>query len=230
MAVRSSAAVRRLAGALPGDDRERIAAMLLALRSEGLTDMRLLAAFEATPRGLFVSAADHGRAYEAFPIAIDCGQTLPPPAIQARMVAAAAIEPHHKVLEIGTGTGFCTAVIARLAERVTSLERYRTLVELAEERIASLRLGNVSIIQHDGFEGYGRNGPYDRIVIQGALPELPTALMAQLKPEGVIVAPIGPAGGAQVLTRFVRRDKHFEATPLGTVRMVALVPGKAAAL
>lgn len=230
MAVRMSAAVRRLAEGLSGEDREHVAAMLLALRSEGIAENRILAAFEATPRTLFVASGDRERAYDALPIAIECGQTLPPPAVQARIIQAAAIEPHHKVLEVGTGSGFAAAVMARLAERVTSVERYRTLAELAEERMASLRLGNVTIAQHDGLEGYARFAPYDRIVVQGAVGQLPLALAAQLKPDGVLVAPIGRAGAEQVLTRFVAREKHIEATPLGAIRMIALSPGRAAAL
>jgi protein-L-isoaspartate(D-aspartate) O-methyltransferase len=146
------------------------------------------------------------------------------------MYQAAGIAPDHRVLEVGTGSGYGTAILAALAAKIYTVERFRTLGELAAERFATLHLDNVVASVHDGFEGFARNAPFHRIVVDGAVEVPPRALLDQLAPQGVLIAPIGVAGSRQVLTRYVRRDKGLDIEPVCEVRRIALVAGRAAAL
>ena len=161
---------------------------------------------------------------------IECGQTVDAPSALGLLYQSAGIAPDHRVLEIGTGSGYGTAILAALAAKVYTVERFRTLGELAAERFATLHLDNVVASIHDGFEGFSRNAPFHRIVIDGAIEVPPRALLDQLAPQGVLVAPIGVAGSRQVLTRYVRKDKGLDIEPICEVRRIALVAGRAAAL
>jgi protein-L-isoaspartate(D-aspartate) O-methyltransferase len=146
------------------------------------------------------------------------------------MTEALAVEPQHRVLEIGTGTGYQAAVLAHLAAEVVTIERYRTLAETARARLRALDLANVKVIVGDGSEGAPDEAPFDRIVITAAAPELPPKLAEQLKDGGIIVVPVGPTGGVQSLQRLRKNaDGTFEREELMAVRFVPLVPGKAAA-
>jgi protein-L-isoaspartate(D-aspartate) O-methyltransferase len=145
------------------------------------------------------------------------------------MLGALAVEPAHSVLEIGTGSGYATAVLAGLATRIVTVERYRTLVELAHARFAALRLMNITPVHGDGLEGHPRGAPYERVLIGGSLAEVPERLIDQLTPGGILVAPVGPPERQDVL-RFVRTDRGTRSERVGTVRIVALTPGKALAL
>jgi protein-L-isoaspartate(D-aspartate) O-methyltransferase len=133
-------------------------------------------------------------------------------------------------LEIGTGSGYQTAVLARLARRVYTIDRYRTLVAAAEARLALLDITNVTAIAADGMLGWPAQAPFDRIIVTAAGEEVPPALAEQLKEGGILVAPIGPQGGEQRLCRFVKADGQLSRTDLFGVRFVPLVPGKAAAM
>lgn len=230
MAGRFAATVRRAEIAIPDCERTALARLVLAVSSKGVHDRRILAALEATPRALFVSAEYHGKSFEDRPLPIECGQTVDSPSALASMYQAAGIAPDHRVLEIGTGSGYGTAILSGIAAKVYTVERYRTLGELAAERFAMLHLDNVVASIHDGFEGFARNAPFHRIVVDGAVEMPPRALLDQLAPQGVLIAAIGVAGQRQVLTRFVRRDKALDIEPVCEVRRIALVAGRAAAL
>lgn len=214
------------------DDEEALglAHLALTLSSKGLHDRRILGAIETLPRSLFVAAAHRARALEDRPIPIECGQTADAPSVLGLAHQAAEIAPEHRVLEIGTGSGWGTAIIAGLCTKVYTVERFRTLADLAFERFSTLALDNVVPSVHDGLEGFPRHAPFHRILLDGAVEEVPRTLFDQLAPQGILVAPIGPARGWQTLTRWVRRESGLVREEIGRTRRVALISGRAGAL
>ena len=205
---------------------------LLAMRRRGVHDLRVLRALELVPRDRFVEREHAQFAYADQALPIDCGQTISQPYVVAAMTEALQIEPSHKVLEIGTGSGYQAAILAHLAAQVVTVERYRTLAEEAERRLRDLDLDNVTVIAGDGTLGAPEHAPFDRIVVTAAAAEVPPALFGQLEPGGILVAPVGPASGVQSLCRYRKREEGAppERDELLSVRFVPLVPGKAAAL
>ena len=205
---------------------------LLTMRRRGVHDLRVLRALELVPREYFVEPEQMAYAYADQALPIECGQTISQPYVVAAMSEALSIEPSHKVLEIGTGSGYQAAVLAHLAAEVITVERYRTLAEVAERRLRDLELDNVTVIVGDGMLGAPEHAPFDRIVVTAATPELPHTLVDQLRDGGILVAPIGPTGAVQSLVRFRKKPggEALEREDLMPVRFVPLVPGKAAAL
>jgi protein-L-isoaspartate(D-aspartate) O-methyltransferase len=202
-------------------------ALVMALRGQGILDPRVLAAMERTPRNIFVEAPFEGAAYENSALPIACGQTISQPFIVGLMTQALQLEARSRVLEIGTGSGYQTAVLARLARFVYSVERYRTLLAEAEERIRILGLANVFTRFGDGGEGWTEQAPFDRILVTAAAPGEPKTLLGQLKPNGVLVAPIG-RGPVQTLKRYVGDGQGgFKVEALCDVRFVPLLDGVA---
>jgi protein-L-isoaspartate(D-aspartate) O-methyltransferase len=198
---------------------------MLQLRKAGITDARLLAVLEQTPRDLFVEPAFAARAWDDAPLPIADGQTISQPFVVGAMTAALELEPGHKVLEIGTGSGYQTAILARLARRVYTVERYRSLMRVAQSRFEALRLSNVVASCSDGALGWPQQAPFDRIILTCAAPERPDPLLGQLAVGGVLVAPVG-AGAVQELLRYrLRPDGVFEEEHLMDVRFVPLLPG-----
>ena len=209
-----------------GDDtRVRVASLVLRLRSTGVSDRRVLNAIEAIPRNLFVPDEWQAMAYDDRALPIECGQTISAPSIVATMTAALALNDRHKVLEIGTGSGYQSAILARLVRRVTTLERYKTLIRLAEARWESLGIRNISAIQSDGSQGWKQQAPFDRILVTAACPEAPSRLVAQLVEEGILIAPIGSSDNVQRLTLFQKFGTRVDTRDLGGVRFVPIVPG-----
>ncbi len=205
----------------------RMARLILALRSQGVTDPRVLEAIEKTPRELFTPDLFKERAFEDSALPIACGQTISQPFIVGLMTQALTIEPRARVLEIGTGSGYQTAVLSKLSRLVYTVERYRTLMKEAEERFKALGLINVITRFGDGGEGWAEQAPFDRIMITAAAPEEPKKLLAQLKPNGVLVAPIGK-GPVQSLRRYAGDGQGgFKVELLGDVRFVPLLDGVA---
>jgi len=213
-------------------ERDRIATaeLILLLRRQGIRDKKVLAAIEKVPRRLFLSSNSHGLAYADRALPIECGQTISAPSIVALMTEALALEPQHRVLEIGTGSGYQTAILAGLVEHVFTVERYRTLLELAEQRLATLRITNVTYHLGDGFEGLIEKAPFDRVIVTAAAPDVPQHLAEQLVSGGIMVIPIGPAGGVQQLLRITRRGSRYEEERLCAVRFVPMVAGVASHL
>jgi protein-L-isoaspartate(D-aspartate) O-methyltransferase len=204
-----------------------VARLILALRSQGVTDPAVLAAIERTPRDLFTPDLFKDRSWEDSALPIACGQTISQPFIVGLMTQALRLEARSRVLEIGTGSGYQTAVLARLARFVYSVERYRTLLAEAEERIRGLGLVNVFTRFGDGGEGWPEQAPFDRILVTAAASDDPKTLLGQLKPNGVLVAPIG-RGPVQTLRRYVGDGKGgFKVEALGDVRFVPLLDGVA---
>ena len=206
---------------------EQMARLILALRSQGVTDAKVLNAIESTPRELFTPELFKARAFEDSALPIACGQTISQPFIVGLMTQALTIEPRSRVLEIGTGSGYQTAILARLARLVYSVERYRTLLKEAEGRFKALGLTNVITRFGDGGEGWPEQAPFDRILVTAAAPDEPKKLLAQLKPNGVLVAPIGK-GPVQSLRRYSGDGKGgFSVEALCDVRFVPLLDGVA---
>ncbi|HSM39951.1 MAG TPA: protein-L-isoaspartate(D-aspartate) O-methyltransferase [Afifellaceae bacterium] len=214
-------------GETDDETRVRVASLMLRLRSSGVSDRRVLNAIESIPRDLFVPDEFREMAYEDRALPIECGQTISAPSVVATMTAALQLGDRHKVLEVGTGSGYQTAILARLARRVTTLERYKTLIQLAESRWTQLGIGNISAIQSDGTLGWKQQAPFDRILITAACPEAPSKLVAQLAEEGILIAPIGSSEAVQRLTFFQKFGTRVDTRDLGGVRFVPLVAGVA---
>ena len=211
----------------PDDAETRRAKLVLGLRSGGVTDPKVLTAIEQTPRDLFVPDLFQERSWEDSALPIACGQTISQPLIVGLMTQALSLEGRSRVLEIGTGSGYQTAILARLARLVYSVERYRTLLGEAQARLKSLGIMNVMSRFGDGGDGWPEQAPFDRIMVTAAVAEEPVKLLAQLKPQGVLVAPVGK-GPVQVLRRYAADGKGgFREDSLGEVRFVPLLEGVA---
>jgi protein-L-isoaspartate(D-aspartate) O-methyltransferase len=200
--------------------------MVMALRRAGVTDTRVLAAMERTPREFFVPAPFRDKAYEDVALPIGVGQTLSQPAVVGRMTQALELGERMKILEVGTGSGYQTAVLARLVRRVYTVERHRQLLHEAEKRFKQLGLPNITAWINDGNRGWPEQAPFQRILVTAAAPEIPETLLDQLAEGGIMVLPVGPRHGAQVLTRVSRTRAGFEAESLGPIRFVPLAAGR----
>jgi protein-L-isoaspartate(D-aspartate) O-methyltransferase len=199
--------------------------LLMELRRGGIGDARVLGAIERTPRDLFVPSSFEDQAYENIALPIGSGQTISQPYVVALMTEALEVGERHKVLEIGTGSGYQTAILARLARRVFTVERHRELVREAERRFAVLRLGNIVCRFADGSKGWPEQALFDRIIITAAAPDVPPALIEQLTEGGILVMPVGAEYRDQRLLRLRREPGGIATEDLGWVRFVPLVAG-----
>jgi protein-L-isoaspartate(D-aspartate) O-methyltransferase len=200
---------------------------LLDLRRHGIMDPAVLRAMEEVPREKFVMPDNVPSAYEDHALPIPCGQTISQPFVVAYMTEQLAVAPHHHVLEVGTGSGYQAAVLSRLAAKVTSIERYRTLAEAARRLLQELGYENVEVIVGDGVSGAPDRAPFDRIMVTAAAEEIPPALVDQLTMGGIMILPLGPRRGHQQLVRLTRTDTGVERHDLIGVRFVPLVRGQA---
>jgi protein-L-isoaspartate(D-aspartate) O-methyltransferase len=202
----------------------RAAQLIAVLREQGVTDEKVLAALERIPRELFVPLTFQDHAWDNTALPIGHGQTVSQPQIVAMMTAALELNHRSKVLEIGTGSGYQTAVLARLARRVYSIERHPELLADAEARLKQLRVTNVETLAGDGTLGWPDQAPFDRIIVTAAADEaVPPALLDQLGPRGIMVVPVAHSAIDQRLLRLVRAKDGIETTDLGGVRFVPLV-------
>jgi protein-L-isoaspartate(D-aspartate) O-methyltransferase len=199
--------------------------LLMELRRGGIADARVLGAIEKTPRESFVPEAFADQAYENVALPIGNGQTVSQPYVVALMTEKLEVATRHLVLEIGTGSGYQTAVLARLARRVFSIERHRELLRAAERRFALLRLNNVVCRFGDGTKGWPEQAPFERILVTAAAAAVPAALVDALAPGGVLVAPVGEDRRDQRLVRIRRGEDGLKTEDLGVVRFVPLVAG-----
>jgi protein-L-isoaspartate(D-aspartate) O-methyltransferase len=210
-----------------GTPEERLARLILALRSQGVNDPKVLNAIETTPRDIFTPDLFKARSWEDSALPIACGQTISQPFIVGLMTQALKVEPRSRVLEIGTGSGYQASILSKLARLVYTVERYRTLMREADDRFKQLKLANIIMRFGDGGEGWPEQAPFDRIMVTAAAPDEPKALLAQLKPSGILVAPIGK-GPVQVLKRYTGDGQGgFEVETLTEVRFVPLLDGVA---
>jgi protein-L-isoaspartate(D-aspartate) O-methyltransferase len=197
----------------------------LTLRRRGVSDQAVLRAMEEVPREAFVEAADRDDAYRDSALGIACGQTISQPFVVAYMTEQLKLTKAHRVLEIGTGSGYQAAVLSRLAGQVVSIERFRTLADTARTRLDALGYHNVEVMLGDGFAVPEHLGQFDRIIVTAAMTKLPEELMRRLEPGGILIAPIGPHHGVQTLVRAIRTETGFDRKDLVDVRFVPALPG-----
>lgn len=196
------------------------------LKDQGIRSREVLEQIRNVPRHLFVDEALASRAYEDTALPIGHAQTISQPFVVARMTEALLADfEGGSVLEIGTGCGYQTAVLAPLVKKIYSVERIRELLRKTQQRLRDLDIYNVQFRPGDGWEGWPKYAPYDAIIVAAAAPELPEKLLAQLAPGGRLVIPVGPPG-RQELMMILRREDHFDQVSLGAVSFVPLVPGK----
>ena len=207
----------------------RMIQLVMSLRGGGVTDMAVLAAMERTPREVFVPERFSDQAFDDRPLPIDCGQTISQPLIVGLMTQALKIGDRDKVLEIGTGSGYQAAILSKLARRVYSVERYRTLSKIAEERFHGQGINNIVTRIGDGSLGWPEQAPFDRIILTASAPKRPDRILEQLKDGGIAVAPVD-RDKDQVLVRYDKQDGQITETDLMTVRFVPLVKGVAKAM
>jgi protein-L-isoaspartate(D-aspartate) O-methyltransferase len=203
----------------------KVLRLLMELRGLGITDARTLGAIERVPRDAFVPEAFKDQAWENVALPIGQAQTISQPLVVALMTQALEVGERHKVLEIGTGSGYQTAVLAKLCRRVFTMERHHGLLKEAERRFAELKLHNITTRFGDGTKGWPEQAPFDRIIVTAAAPELPAILRDALAEGGILVAPIGEERRDQQLVRVIRRDGAVLTQDLGPVRFVPLVVG-----
>lgn len=204
---------------------ERKMQFLYHLRSKGVTDARVLNAMESIDRGPFVKGIFTDRAYEDMPLPIACGQTISQPSVVGLMSQALNISARDTVLEVGTGSGYQAAILAKLARRVYTIDRHRRLVREAREIFDSLDLHNITAITGDGSFGLPDQAPFDRIIVTAAAEDPPGPLLAQLKVGGIMVVPVGQSDTVQNLIRVHKTEDGLEYDELRDVRFVPLLEG-----
>jgi len=199
----------------------------LTLRQRGISDQAVLRAMEDVPREVFVMSDDRDRAYRDTALPIDCGQTISQPFVVAYMTEQLQLKPQHRVLEIGTGSGYQAAVLSRLARDVVTVERFRTLANAAKQRLAKLGCDRVDVQVGDGLSADLPLGQFDRVMVTAALETIPDALIDRLAQDGVLVAPVGPPHGVQTLRRLRLTAAGQEVKDLLDVRFVPALAGLA---
>lgn len=199
----------------------------LALRKRGIGDAAVLRAMDEIPREQFVEIEMRPAAYADQALPIACGQTISQPYVVAYMTEQLQLRPVHRVLEIGTGSGYQAAILSRLAREIVSIERYRTLADRARLRLTALGISNVEILVSDGLHGAPTRAPFDRILVTAAAETVPQDLVDQLTDDGVMVLPLGPHAGPQNIVRLTKGKDELRREELIAVRFVPLLPGQA---
>jgi protein-L-isoaspartate(D-aspartate) O-methyltransferase len=198
--------------------------LVMKLRTSGINDVDVLAAIENVPREMFVEEAFREHAYEDTALPIASGQTISQPSVVAWMTWALELESRMRVLEIGTGSGYQAAILARLARRVYTIERHRDLLSMAEARFKQLKLTNIVTKHGDGSRGWKETAPFDRIMVTAAAGEVPAILLEQLAPGGIMVVPVGKNVADQILLRIRKaEDGAISTQHLMNVRFVPLI-------
>jgi len=211
-----------VAGPVAPDPRGPRRRLIETLRGNGVADEAVLRAFDEVPRHLFVPSGVRHRAYEDAPLPIGNGQTISQPSIHARYLAELRLTGEERVLEIGTGSGYQTALLARLAAQVFSVERIPALLDRARELLQSLGIRNVSLLLGDGTLGWRDYAPYDAILVGAAAPDVPRPLVEQLGEGGRLLVPIGDRE-EQVLAVLTRRGEQVQRRDVAPVRFVPLL-------
>ena len=193
-----------------------------ALREKGIRDLAVLRAFEQTPRHQFLPSGLRHRAYEDSPLPIGNGQTISQPSIHARYLELLGLTGHERVLEVGTGSGYQTVLLAHLVEQVFTIERIPALYQHAREAIQRAGVGNVSMLLGDGTLGWREYAPYDAILVSAGAPSVPEPLLAQIAEGGRLLLPVGTREDQQ-LVKYQRTNGQLERKELGPVRFVPLV-------
>jgi protein-L-isoaspartate(D-aspartate) O-methyltransferase len=210
-----------------GDDSVGRMQFMLTLRRRGIGDAAVLRAMDEVPREYFVEGQFLDTAYADRALPIACGQTISQPYVVAYMTEQLGVRSHDRVLEVGTGSGYQAAVLSRLAGKVITIERFRTLAEAARARLETLGYRNVEVRLGDGLAGAPDGAPFDRIVVTAATETVPETLIEQLAPDGIMVLPLGPHAGPQNLVRLTKTEEGTRQEGLIAVRFVPLLPGQA---
>ncbi|MGN6114890.1 MAG: protein-L-isoaspartate(D-aspartate) O-methyltransferase [Nitrobacter sp.] len=197
----------------------------LNLRRRGISDQRVLRAMENVPRDAFVDEADRVDAWRDTALGIACGQTISQPFVVAYMTERLELRDDHRVLEIGTGSGYQAAILSRLCREVVTIERFRALADRARVRLEKLHCDNIEVMLGDGFDVPADLGSFDRIMVTAAMEQIPEALTARLEPDGLLIAPIGPQNGPQTLISVRQTESGPVRKDLLDVRFVPALPG-----
>jgi len=211
----------------PGDDNVGRMQFLLALRKRGIGDANVLRAMDEVPREHFVDKPFLSSAYADQALPIACGQTISQPYVVAYMTEQLEVQREHRVLEIGTGSGYQAAILSQLAGEVITVERYRTLAETARKALAELGYDNVNVLVGDGLNGVPEHAPYDRIIVTAAAETIPEKLVEELAKGGIMVLPLGAHHGPQRIVKLIRGEDGVTQQELIWVRFVPLLPGRA---
>ena len=199
---------------------------ILSIRSKGVGDSNVLKALESLNREHFLKGVFAQRAYEDTPLPIDCGQTISKPSVVGIMTQALKITTRDKILEIGTGSGYQTAILSKLARRVYSVERFKPLYDEARQIFKKLNLNNITPIWGDGSQGIVEQQPFDRIIVTAAAEDPPPILLNQLKVGGIMIIPVGQSDEIQKLIKVERTETNFKYEDLCDVRFVPLLEGR----
>lgn len=211
--------------AIPGPDAETKMQFLFALRSRGVTEASVLEAMEAIDRGNFLRGIFSDRAYEDVPLPIACGQTISQPSVVGLMTQALQVSPRDTILEVGTGSGYQAAILAKLARRVYTIDRHARLVREARQVFDSMNLANITSLVGDGSFGLPDQAPFDRIIVTAAAEDPPGPLLSQLKEGGIMVVPVGQSDTVQTLIRVRKTAVGFDYDEMRSVRFVPLLEG-----
>ncbi|MDA4846662.1 protein-L-isoaspartate(D-aspartate) O-methyltransferase [Hoeflea poritis] len=211
-------------------EKEGLASLVLRLRAEGISDNRLVAAVEQTPRSMFTPPQYMDLAYSPRSIPIECGEYMEGADLSLRLLHNLEIEAGQRVLEVGTGSGFTAAALSRIVERVVTVDRYRTLSQLAAQRFSRLGFSNIVVETGDGQERSPQEGTFDRILVGAAFQEMPRLFAERLVSGGKMIAAIGEADQPQTVVRLTKIGSRFEKEDLFSVRFQPLLKGRAAVL
>ncbi|MBT3701508.1 MAG: protein-L-isoaspartate(D-aspartate) O-methyltransferase [Alphaproteobacteria bacterium] len=210
------------------NDQNRLIRLIMELRQTGIADTRILSVIERIPRDLFVLPNFADQAYENTALPIEQGQTISQPFVVAFMTGALELGDRHRVLEVGTGSGYQAAILSKLCRRVFTVERYRSLLKVAEQRFRDLDMHNIVSRHGDGAKGWPEQAPFDRIIVTAAAEEVPKALLEQLKDDGgIMVIPVGKESQHQDIVRIRRNGDEYSEEKMLPVRFVPLVEGTA---
>ena len=202
--------------------------LIMKLRKCGIVDTAVMAAIERVPREAFIPLMFHDQAYEDTALPIGRGQTISQPLVVASMTQELKVNDRHKVLEIGTGSGYQAAILAKLCRRVYSIERHKPLLQMAEQRINDLKIRNITCKAGDGMKGWIEQAPFDRIIVTAAAgDEPPQALLDQMSIGGIMIIPMGRDKASQFIYRITRDEGGYHAEKLMPVRFVPLLPNVA---
>lgn len=207
-------------------DMEDRAKLIFELHHHGIRDKDVLEAFEKVDRSAYIDGLFKSRAWDDVPLTIPCGQSISAPSIVAQMTVALNVNAKSTVLEIGTGSGYQSAILSHLVKRVYTIERHKELAQLAEKRFLDQNIHNITTFHGDGSLGLPKQAPFDRILLTAASEDLPSTLLAQLKTGGIMVLPVGQSDAVQTLLRVTKTEKGLEYEELGDVRFVPLLPGR----
>ena len=200
--------------------------LIIELKKNGIKDTRVLNAIEKIPRNLFLESSIKSKSYLNIALPIDCGQTISQPIIVAHMTQALELSKKHRILEIGTGSGYQTSILSLLTRFVYTTERYKSLKLNAEQRFKKLKLTNVFSRHSDGGLGWKEQAPFEKIIVTAAAPEVPKTLIDQLSNDGVMVIPIGEENTDQDLVKLTKQKQRISSKKLMSVRFVPLLEGK----